>query len=232
METLAKLLGRFFARDFLYFLGGANIFIAYLLVEFEPQTIWSAIIQAGKIPVVLFLPIAGLAYITGYIANYIFGLVRLNTPIDRLVPWDPTCSLRGAIVRALFRIFNGYPIEKLTTFVDEKVDVTQLKRNNISSAHVYALQAIDSANYLDRTYTIHHLSSVFGSTSVVCALILFYGYLKYGGLAFLVAAPIVLLLAILLCLDSHYRSAQIAIARIMIAKWRDPFQRDNAATFD
>src|ERR1051326_360108 len=220
MGDFAQLLGRFFARDFLYLLGGANVLLASLLVFLGIDGAARAAGELSTLAVPLLVVGSGLMYVLGYFINYVFGLAKLNSPTDRLVPWDPSYPVRGPIVNALFKRLNGYDISELLQYIDKKVDISPLSRKDIRASHVYALEAISiSHGYVDRTFTIHHLSSVFGSTFAVCALIFLIGALVLHSGLFLLASLATFIIGAIFCIDSHYRSSQIAIAHIMTSKW-------------
>jgi hypothetical protein len=220
MSDIAKLLGRFFARDFLYLVGGTNILLAILIARYGFEEGFAKASAFAAAPAPLLIIGAGLTYVLGYFINYVFGLFKLNTPADRLVPWDPCYPLRGDIIGIIFKRLNGYDIENFLDFIDKRPDIRNLQRKDIRAAHVYALEAISERHgYVERTFTIHHLSSVFGSTFVTSAPIFLVGSLCARSGSLFVASLAALLVGLIFCLDSHYRSAQIAIAHIMTSKW-------------
>ncbi|HKY86982.1 MAG TPA: hypothetical protein VJL90_09500 [Pseudorhodoplanes sp.] len=224
MSDFAKLLGRFFARDFIYFLGGLFIIISAASVFFFKNDLDSFYSAAEAIPTVLWIPVAALSYILGYLANFCAGMLGLNSAGDRLVPWSGVHPVRGKIARLVFFILNRYPMDELVKGIDTKVTIKDAA--SIKPAHIYALQAMHPGqDYLARTITLHHLSSVFGASLLVCGTLFLSAYVCVTPRYALCSGILLLAAGIILCFDSNYRSFQVAFAISMINKWRIPIAK-------
>jgi hypothetical protein len=214
---LAKLVGRFFARDFVYFIGGAFPLLAALFALSRPS-LADLITWINSLPNVLLILIAGFSYICGYLVNLVLGATGLlNCASDRLLPWT-THSFQSKIARAEFFALNRYPLADLRAYIDRR-PVIRLG-NDVTPADVYALQALHpNQDYLSRAITLHHISSVIGSSFLVSAAILTGSGLCRADIAISMLGVGTFVFGIVLCFDSCYRAFQIAYARIMLEKW-------------
>jgi hypothetical protein len=63
MNDFAKLVGRFFARDLLYFIAGSNIILAFMIGNVYGWKLDQLFSFLGKIPTTALLPIGVAAYV-------------------------------------------------------------------------------------------------------------------------------------------------------------------------
>ena len=178
-----------------------------------------------KIPVAVFVPIAGIAYVLGYAVNYVFGLIGLNSAGDRLIPWSQVHRVRGWIARLLFFCLNRFPMQEVAAYIDHQVNIEN--HTDLRPSAVYALQALHPRqDYVSRAITLHHLGSVVGSSLVVSGVLLLTSHFHQPAKFSLLLSIVTLAIGILLCLDSNYRSSQIAFAILMVHKWKPELESE------
>jgi hypothetical protein len=219
MSDFAKLVGRFFARDFLYFLAGLNVILAFLVADVFSWNLDRLLAFISKIPSVMLVPTAGAAYVLGYAVNYIFGLIGLHSAGDRLVPWSKIHRCRGWIARTIFWCLNRYDMKVLALYIEEQVTFNNY--TELAPSVIYALQSLHPrGDYVSRAITLHHLSSVVGSSLVISGFLFLRGHYQHPNEWSLLLTFVTLGVGVLLCLDSNYRSSQIAFAIAMMHKWK------------
>jgi hypothetical protein len=221
VQDFAKLLGRFFAREFVYFLGG-SFFLASIVFIAKHEDVEASISWAKDFPTVLLFPLAGLAHVVGYLLNLILGL-GLNSASDRLLPWSSVDPWRGAIARFVFWAINRYSLDDIVKFIDNEPAIKNA--NNITPAMLFAFQALNpTQDYLSRGVTLHHVSSVIGASFLACSIVFFSACCFQNNQPLLLLGFATLFSGVILCMDSCYRAFQVAFARLMLEKWRSADQ--------
>jgi hypothetical protein len=220
MGDFAKFLGRFFARDFVYFLGGCFFLMSVALVAAQ-GCITTVTTWANAFPSMLLIPAAGLSYVLGYLINFILGF-GLNSASDRLLPWSGYDCIRSRIARFVFFLVNHYSLDLLRPYIEKRPTVGTA--DDVSPATLFFIQALHpTQDYLSRGITLHHVTSVIGSSAIVCSMV----FLALGkGFVFCALGVSTLIAGIILCMDSCYRAFQVAYARIVIEKWAERTQKE------
>jgi hypothetical protein len=158
MGDIAKLVGRFFARDYMYFLAGLNIILSLVIANIYAWNQKEPIAFISNMSSVLLVPISGIAYVLGYAVNYLFGLLGIHASSDRLVPWSGVQRRRGIVARYLFRRLNGYDIDEVARYIDDCVIIRDHKQ--IPPSAIFALQALHSReDYLSVGFIVNRLWS-------------------------------------------------------------------------
>jgi hypothetical protein len=110
-------------------------------------------------------------------------------------------------------------MEEVAAYIDKQIVIEN--HAQLRPSAVYALQALHARqDYVSRAVTLHHLTSVVGSSLVVSGLLFLNGHYRNPIDLSLLLTTVTLALGVLLGLDSNYRSSQIAFATIMIHKWK------------
>jgi hypothetical protein len=110
-------------------------------------------------------------------------------------------------------------MEELAAYIDRQFVIEN--HTQLRPSAVCALQAPHPRqDYVSRATTLHHLSSVVGSSLVVAGLLLLRGHYQHPIELSLLFSVVTFAVGVLLCLDSNYRSSQIAFAIVMIHKWK------------
>ncbi len=230
MSDFAKLIGRFFARDLIYLIGGLFVALSILFAVQYISTVDELANKASTLPTVLLLPLGGAAYVVGFLTNYLFVACALTAPSDRLVPWSNKNRMRGKIAKGLFYLLNRFRLETLLERLKEEPDFPDLLA--VEPADIYLIQAHQTQEYLARTVTVYHFSSCMGSCLTVSGAILCLGYERLPFTHPLWLSFLTLGFGLLLCADSNYRSFQIALALLLNKTWSETEAPANEDSLD
>lgn len=172
-SELVKLIGKFFARDFLYILGGSTIIFSMIYLNEKAPS---------KFETYQLIGILSVGYVVGYANQQFYSILRITTTAPRIKP--PNKFIKKLFKRFTYDDFRDEIVEKVGRRSFFKV-VSQLNEK--------------SASELERIINLKHIGTTTGpnwmTTSFIWAYFLFkdFSYFNLSIFVFLLSTSLILI---------------------------------------